>query len=171
MTATPGPAAIRLRRATVDDYAAAGEVTVAAYEPFVTGPSDGYVAKLRDAAARDAGAELWVATGADTDEVLGTVTICPVGSTWREIAGPDEGEFRMLAVAPEHQGRGVGHALVTLVVERFRAEGMAGLVLSSLSQMTAAHRTYERLGFSRVPDRDWSPGPGIDLIAFRKELS
>ena len=36
--------------------------------------------------------------------------------------------------------------------------------------MTAAHRIYERHGFERVPDRDWSPVPGVHLIAFRKEL-
>ena len=43
-------------------------------------------------------------------------------------------------------------------------------MLSSLAEMTAAHRIYERQGFERVPDRDWSPVPGVDLIAFRKEL-
>ena len=36
--------------------------------------------------------------------------------------------------------------------------------------MTAAHRLYERLGFVRAPDRDWGPVPGVDLVAFRKEL-
>jgi hypothetical protein len=32
--------------------------------------------------------------------------------------------------------------------------------------MRAAHRIYERLGFRRVPGRDWSPAPGIDLLTF-----
>ena len=32
--------------------------------------------------------------------------------------------------------------------------------------MRAAHRIYERLGFRRVPGRDWSPVPGIDLLTF-----
>jgi hypothetical protein len=32
--------------------------------------------------------------------------------------------------------------------------------------MRAAHRAYERLGFRRAPERDWSPVPGIDLYAF-----
>jgi len=161
---------LNLRRATPGDYAAAGEVTVAAYEPFVTGPEDGYVGKLRDAAARDAGAELWVATPADGDEVLGTVTICPAGSAWREIARDDEGEFRMLAVDPAAQGTGAGTALARLCEERAREHGATGMALSSLASMTAAHRVYARLGYEREPGRDWSPVAGVHLLAFSKSL-
>ena len=37
-------------------------------------------------------------------------------------------------------------------------------------RMTAAQRLYERLGFTRLPERDWSPVPGIDLIVYSREL-
>jgi ribosomal protein S18 acetylase RimI-like enzyme len=161
---------VRLRRARPADREAAGDVTVAAYSGFTRGPDDPYVARLRDAASRDREAELWVATPDDGDEVLGTVTICPDGSPWRELARPGEGEFRMLAVAPEAQGRGVGAALAGLVVDRFRELGAAAVVLSSLPEMAAAHRLYARLGFVRVPERDWRPIPDVSLIAFRREL-
>ncbi len=57
-----------------------------------------------------------------------------------------------------------------LVIDRFRELGFRGLVLSSLAEMASAHRVYERHGFVRAPDRDWSPVPGVDLIAFTKEL-
>jgi hypothetical protein len=30
--------------------------------------------------------------------------------------------------------------------------------------MHAAHRIYERLGFTRTPDRDWNPLPDLDDI-------
>lgn len=156
-----------IRRARPDDLEAAGEVTIAAYAEFHS-PSDGYRAQLGDAARRDREAELWIA---DLDgEVVGTVTIAPPGSSWQEIAGPGEGEFRMLAVAPSARRRGVGEALMRLVLDRFRSFGMDAVVLSSLAEMTAAHRIYERAGFVRVPERDWSPVPGVDLLAFRREL-
>jgi ribosomal protein S18 acetylase RimI-like enzyme len=161
---------MRVRRATAADHAAIGEVTVAAYEEFGAAAEVGYVEHLRDAASRDREAELWVATEDETDDVLGTVTLCPNGSPWREIGTDDEAEFRMLAVAPTEQGRGVGSALMDLVVRRAREDAAAAIVLSSLAEMTAAHRIYRRQGFERVPDRDWSPVPGVDLIAFRKEL-
>ena len=161
---------MRIRRAEPQDHAAIGELTVAAYASLREAVDAGYNDKLRNAAARDAEAELWVATDDDTDEVLGTVTICYDGSPWREIARGDEGEFRMLAVSPAAQGRGVGEALVRHVIDRFRESGAPAVVLSTLSAPSPAHRLYERLAFERVPAMDWSPVPGVDLAAYRLDL-
>ena len=162
---------MRLRRATARDHEAVGAVTVAAYEDFTLGPDDPYVEHLRNAAARDLEAELWVATPDWTDQVLGTVTICREGSPWRELGDHDEGEFRMLAVAPGAQRSGVGEALVRLVMDRFREEGATAIVMSTLPQMSGAHRLYERLGFERTPERDWKPAPHVQLIAYRLDLA
>ncbi len=161
---------MRLRRARPEDLAAAGDVTVSAYAAFTEGDVDGYVEHLRDAARRDREAEVWVATPDDSDEIIGTVTICPEGSPWREISRPGEGELRMLAVAPRARGRGVGAALVNLVLERFRRDGARTIVISTLPLMTSAHRIYEAVGFVRVPELDWSPTEQVHLIAYRLEL-
>jgi ribosomal protein S18 acetylase RimI-like enzyme len=99
---------------------------------------------------------------------VGNVTYCPPGSPWREIGREHEGEFRMLAVDPAAQGVGAGTALARLCEDRARAHGATGMALSSLATMTTAHRVYARLGYERDPDRDWSPLPGVDLLAFRK---
>lgn len=160
---------MQIRRARPEEYAAIGAVTLAAYESFLTSAEDHYRNHLLDVAARDREAEVWVATS-DDGELLGNVTVCPAGSPWCEIAGDGEGEFRMLAVAPAAQGRGVGGALAEFVVDRFRTESASAIVLSSLETMTAAHRVYERLGFRRVPGLDRQPAPGVDLIAYRLEL-
>lgn len=163
---------MRIRRATPDDYEKAGEVTVAAYADFTLGPTDPYVARLRDAATRDREAELWVATDpADDSGILGCVTLCPPGSPWRELASGDhEGEFRMLAVAPQAQRRGVGQALAQFCLDHFRSAGCRAVVISSLREMADAHRIYARLGFERAPERDWEPMPGVSLIAFEVGL-
>ena len=161
---------MRLRRARSEELDAVGEVTVAAYREFTGDGTDGYVDHLRDAATRDREAELWVATPDESEEVLGTVTITPAGSPWREVAHDGEGEFRMLAVTPAARGAGVGAALVDLVVTRFRDEGASAVVMSTLAQMRSAQRIYERAGFVREPQRDWSPVPGVDLIAYRLDL-
>jgi len=157
---------MELRRIRSAELAAAGDVCVAAYEPFLTGAEDDYRDRLHDVAVRDAQAEVWVAV--DGDRLLGNVTYCPPGSRWREIGRDDEGEFRMLAVDPAAQGAGAGTALARLCEERAREHGAVGMALSSLAEMTDAHRIYTRLGYSRDPDRDWSPLPGVDLIAFSK---
>jgi len=160
---------VELRRARSEEYAAIGRLTVAAYDPFLLGPEDFYRARLADTATRDAEAEVWVAAEADGSP-LGAVTICPPGSPWREIAHEGEGEFRMLAVAPAAQGRGVGRALTGLVIERARDDGESSIVLSSLDLMSTAHRLYESLGFVRAPERDWRPQPDVSLLVYALEL-
>ncbi len=99
--------------------------------------------------------------------MLGSVTFCVAGSPFREIARDDEGEFRMLAVNPAVRGRGVGQALVELCLQRSRELGYAGVRMSSMDRMTSAHRVYERLGFVRAPEDDWSPAPGRDPARLR----
>ena len=159
---------MELRRVRPDELESAGDVCVAAYEPFLTGAEDDYRDRLHDVATRDAQAEVWVAVV--DDAVVGNVTYCPPGSPWREIGRDDEGEFRMLAVAPAAQGSGAGTALARLCEERAREDGATGMALSSLATMSAAHRVYARLGYSRDPGRDWSPLPGVELIAFGKSF-
>ncbi len=129
---------------------------------------DGYVEQLVDAARRAREAEVWVAV--EGDRVLGTVTFCAVGSAYREIGHDDEGEFRMLAVSPTARGRGVGRVLVERCLERSRELGYAGVRMSSMDRMTSAHRVYERLGFTRAPEDDWSPVPGVNLVAYALSL-
>ena len=157
---------MELRRIRREEHAAAGDVCVAAYEPFLTGAEDDYRERLHDVGRRDAEAEVWVAV--DGDRLLGLVTYCPPGSRWREIGRDDEGEFRMLAVDPAAQGSGAGTALARHCEELAREGGATGMALSSLATMTAAHRVYARLGYAREPGRDWSPLPGVDLLAFSK---
>lgn len=161
---------MELRLATPGDLPEVGELTVAAYEEFIGGPEEGYREQLRDAGRRFREAELWVA--AEGAELVGSVTYCPPGSPWRELAvSDDEGEFRMLATHPRARGTGVGGALARLCEERAREHGATRMVLSSLPDMKVAHRIYERLGFTRVPARDWDPAPGVRLIAYAKELT
>lgn len=161
---------MQLRLARAEELEAVGAITLAAYEEYTSGPDDHYRLRLLDAASRAREAELWVAV--EGDRLLGSVTACPPGSPWRELAtSPDEGEFRMLSVHPQARGRGAGQALAQHCEHRARAHGATRMVLSSLVEMTTAHRVYGRLGYSRLPERDWSPVPDVHLIAFTKELT
>ena len=154
---------IIVRPAHTSELADIGELTVEAYTEFMV-PDDGYAHRLRDAVTRAREAELYVALAGDS--LAGTVTFCPQGSPWGELAQPGEGEFRMLAVRPSARGGGIAQALVSVCLERSRELGYHAIVLSTLPEMAAAHRLYERLGFHRLPERDWSPEDGVDLIAF-----
>jgi GNAT superfamily N-acetyltransferase len=161
---------MEIRLARPEEYAAVGDLTVDAYaaDGLLDGTDD-YAHHLRDAASRATDAELWVA--ADDDAVLGTVTYCPPGSRYCELATKtDQGEFRMLAVAPAGRGRGIGRSLVAHCIARSRALDHRELLLCSSTPMLTAHRLYGSLGFDRAPELDWSPLPSIELLAFRLPL-
>lgn len=162
---------MRIRLASVAEYDAIGELTVAAYVgDGHVGPDHEYVEQLRDTATRAAQAVVWVAVDGPDDRLLGTVTNCPHGSSWREVSRDGEGEFRMLAVDPAARGRGVGSALVEHCIEEARSAGDGAVVLCSLSGQTTAHRLYERMGFVRAPERDWYPEEGLALLVFKLAL-
>ncbi|MBA2808880.1 GNAT family N-acetyltransferase [Streptomyces sp. KM273126] len=164
---------ITIRQARPDEYEAIGEITAQAYLGdglLDFGESDEYLGELRDVAKRAAAAEVFVAVG--DGRVLGAVTFVPAGGPMADIARPGEAEIRMLAVAGEARGRGAGEALVRTCVERARATpGCVRMVLSTQRSMHAAHRIYERLGFTRTPDRDWNPLPHLDIALLTYELT
>jgi ribosomal protein S18 acetylase RimI-like enzyme len=158
---------MEIRDAAPSEHAALGELCVRAYRNLGS-VSDGYAAKLRDVASRADTARVLAA--ANGDGLLGCVTLILEDGPWHEISGPDEGEFRMLAVDPAAQGRGVGAALVHACVDAIRRAGRARVVISSASDMTSAHRLYERLGFTRAPARDWQPAPEVQLRVYELAL-
>jgi len=159
---------LRIAPATPEQFEAISALCLRAYMPSGLPSDHPYYARLRDTPSRASEAEVWAAT--EHGRVLGTVTWCPPGSPWREIAADDEGEFRMLAVDPGEQGRGTGRALVKACIERARADGFRALVLSTAGWMTAAHHLYQLTGFVRTPERDWSPAEGIRLQTYRLDL-
>ena len=160
---------IAIREARPGELAAAGDVVVRAYRALGGGGDahEAYLEHVRDAAGRARHCPVLVAVDEGTGEVLGSVTYVPgQGNAFAELAGEGEGEFRMLGVAPDAQGRGVGAALVRACIAWARADGRHGIVISTTPVMHAAHRLYEHLGFRRAPERDWVPVPGVELWAY-----
>ena len=158
---------MRIREAVEAEHAQLGELCVRAYRAAGS-VTDSYAERLRDVRGRAATAQVLAAV--DDDGPIGCVTLILDGGPLRELAGDDEGEFRMLAVDPAAQGRGAGEALVRACIERTRAAGRARLVLSTPTDMAGAHRLYERLGFGRAPARDWRPIPAVQLLVFELAL-
>lgn len=153
-----------------------GILTVAGYD------ADGYL--TRDDGTRDVEYAGWLADGATRQRdgdlavavdpggtFLGTVTWCPPGSPYRELATLDhQGELRTLAVAPDARGRGVGRALVRWCINEAERLGLTEILLSSLPEMRPAHALYVSFGFVRRPDLDWSPMDGVRLWGFSLPL-
>ncbi|WP_329255698.1 GNAT family N-acetyltransferase [Actinoallomurus sp. NBC_01490] len=163
------PPGVEIRLARPDELARIGELTAAIYVAAgYISPNSSYILRLRDAVSRAREAELLVAT--HEGEPTGTVTYCRHGSPWAQLTVPGEAEFRMLAVVPASRGLGLGEALVRHCIARAREDGCRAIRLSTEPMMHAAHRIYRRLGFTRTPERDWQPQPGVDLLTYALAL-
>lgn len=156
---TPPP---EVRPARAEELDAVGALTVAAYR------ADGwayqaYEPDLRDAASRALSATVLVAV--HDDRLVGAVTVATRLGKWAEQAVAGDAVVRMLVVDPAARRRGAGGALLAACVEAARADGCA-LVRLSTHDGSPARRLYERAGFVRVPELDWSPRAGLRLRAF-----
>lgn len=160
---------VHVREATPEELGEAGRVVAGAYlADGAVAPDDPYLDTLADTAGRAQDSVVLVAVEGVT--VLGTVTWCPRGSSHREISLDDEGEFRSLGVRPDARGRGVGELLVQACLDRARDAGYRAVAICSADWMTSAHRLYAHLGFTRLPERDWTPVPHVSLLAYRLDL-
>jgi ribosomal protein S18 acetylase RimI-like enzyme len=164
-----GGAAFAVREARPDEYEALGEITVGAYRA-VGETEEAYYPELRAVDERAREVPVLVAIEAGTGRVLGGVTYVPGPGPYHEGEFGEGASFRMLAVAAEAQGRGVGRALVAACVARAREAGRPAIGIFTRPFMTAAHRLYESLGFKRVTELDWQFEPGEWLWAYRLDL-
>ncbi|WP_029432731.1 GNAT family N-acetyltransferase [Blastococcus sp. URHD0036] len=164
MTRTAEPV---VEAATPADFERIRELTVGVYRDEELSSAE-YLTQLADVEGRAGRSQLLVARLGG--RVVGSVALVLDGDFGEITAGPAEAAFRMLVVDPAARGAGVGEALVRTCLDRARAAGKATMVLSTDPRMTAAHRLYERLGFRRLPERDWSPVPGVDLRVYTLEL-
>jgi GNAT superfamily N-acetyltransferase len=158
-----------IREARPAEYEAVGEICVLAYGALEGETDLGYFSELRNVAGRAVLVDVLVAAERD-GALLGTVTYVPGPGPLAESEREDEAGFRMLAVAPWAQGRGVGRALVEACIARARADGKAGLAIYTRPSMKMAHRLYEAMGFHRDKASDWEFEPGEWLWGYRIRL-
>src|SRR5262249_52341258 len=107
--------------------------------------------------------------------VLGTVTLelddrtdRGGGANEAKPLEPGQAHVRMLGVAPEARGRGIGRLLMDACVEQSRRAGRTVLTLNTTERMKAAQAMYESMGFTRTPDEVFPDG--FVLMGYRLPL-
>lgn len=136
-----------------------GQLTALAYlADGLVDQAHPYIPQLKDAHARAEGAILLMMADGETGEgaTVGTITVVPPGSDFVELAKDGEFELRMLAVSPIERGRGIGQKLTRAAMDLAVEQGAKRIVLSTMESMHVAHRLYERMGFQRREDLDWT---------------
>jgi GNAT superfamily N-acetyltransferase len=163
------PSGVTVRAMRREEAQRVGALTLASYDAHGSLQGE-YRDYLGDPLRRIDGCTALLVATLD-GEVAGTVTyVEPTDAEWegRALFDGDCG-FRVLAVAPGFEGRGVGRALVTTCLDRARASGRRRAFITSMDWMTRAHRLYEQLGFVRRPDLDVQFPGGIG-VAFVCDL-
>jgi GNAT superfamily N-acetyltransferase len=158
-----------VREATKEDFGEISRLTLAAYRALETWVGDDYAVHLADVAARAEAPQTTVLVAEDASDgrILGSVTMTFGGPYFEWSYGVDgDCGFRMLAVDPAVQGRGVGPRLVAECLARARAAGCRRMIIGSTEWMTTAHRIYQRLGFRRAPelDQQWGNIRGLCFV-------
>lgn len=174
-TPTNSTAAVLVREATADEYDDIERLCVEAYVAAGTITADDpYVRFLRDTAhrANEPGVDVLVAVDPqDNGRIVGTATLCPYGSSLTEVCLPGEVEPRVLAVAPDQIGRGIAGALVDACYLWARSHNLHTVTVCVAEHNQRAHSLYRKLGFTRVPDRDWSPVEGVTLQTYTHDVA
>src|SRR5215469_10221526 len=154
-----------IRDAHRDEFPEIGEIRVGAYlaDGFLS-PDSGYAPMLRELGTD--GLDPVLVAVADDGALTGTVMLQVWPHGGEVVKSPDEAEIRALAVRPEARGGGIGRALLAAVIDRAALLGVQHLVLLTQQEMKAAHHLYATAGFSRLPERDWSPEPDVRLLAY-----
>ena len=166
------PARLTIRPVRPDEYAAAGEVTAAAYREFAPperpawGP---YLERIADVAGRAERTDVLVAVA--DGEIAGTATVeiddhIEAGSPVP--IAPDEAHLRMLGVHPRHRRQGIGRALVDASMTLAVARGRSRMTLETTEQMTAARAMYAAMGFTALGRREVEPG--LVFLDYEKRL-
>ncbi|HET8900794.1 MAG TPA: GNAT family N-acetyltransferase [Holophagaceae bacterium] len=104
----------------------------------------------------------WV--GMVGDEVAGSIGLIDFGSG---------GALRKMFLRKDQRGSGLAQALLDTLLKHAMAAKLPFICLGTLSHMHAAHRFYERNGFTRVgpealpPD---FPRMAVDTVFYRRDL-
>jgi GNAT superfamily N-acetyltransferase len=155
-----------IRDAQPDEYAAVGELRVAAYRAVGLLPRGSGYAETLQGFGFGGDCVVLVALGEAGSGIVGTVTLEPFGSASELARDETEADVRAFAVAPRAQGQGVGRKLLLAVIECAEKRGVCRLRLCTQSAMKAAQHLYAGTGFSRTPGLDFEPVPGLTLRAY-----
>jgi ribosomal protein S18 acetylase RimI-like enzyme len=145
-----------VRPAKLEEAAAVGDLVRASYSKYVERIGREPAPMLEDYAALIRAGEVWVL--AEGGEVLGVLVMRPA---------EDHLFVDNVAVAPRHQGRGLGRELVAFAEAKATRDGLPEVRLYTNEKMHENLAVYARLGFEETGRR---LDGGYQRVFMRKRL-
>jgi ribosomal protein S18 acetylase RimI-like enzyme len=146
------------RRATATDADAIRDLVTAAYEGYIPLLGRTPIPMLADYHEAVRVHDVWVLDD-DGHGIVGVIEL---------IAHPDHLYIENVAIAPSHQGAGLGRQLMHLAETEARARGLTELGLLTNERYTSNIAMYERYGYVETHRTEHL---GSDLVHFRKTLA
>ena len=147
-----------VRPAEPEEAAVVGDLVRASYSKYVERIGREPAPMREDYAALIRAGEVWVLAGEAGGEVLGVLVMRPA---------EDHLFLGNVAVAPGHQGRGLGRELKAVAEERAKGAGLSEIRLYTNEKMWENLAVYGKLGFEET-------GRGLDggyrRVFMRKRL-
>ena len=147
---------IEIRQARPADVAAVRNCAAAAYELYVERIGKQPAPMVADFAGQVGKGHVWVAC--DGGFVCGFAVFFACG---------DEMFLENVAVAPAHQGKGIGGQLIAFVEDSARNAGLGAVELYTNVKMLENLEMYPKLGYRETGRRRED---GFDRVYFHKEL-
>jgi ribosomal protein S18 acetylase RimI-like enzyme len=146
-----------VRRATATDADPIRDLVTAAYEGYIPLLGRTPIPMLADYDEAVRVHEVWVLDDG-RDGVIGVIELIP---------HPDHLYLENVAIAPSHQGAGLGRQLLQVAEAEARARGLTELRLLTNERYASNIAMYERYGYVETHRTEHL---GSDLVHFRKTL-
>jgi ribosomal protein S18 acetylase RimI-like enzyme len=159
-----------IRDARPDEYPVVGALRVGAYQALGLLPEGSPYGETLRGFGFEGDCAVLVAVDPADGGILGTITLEPFGPDSELARDTTEADLRAFAVGPLAQGRGVGRLLLQAAIEAAAKRGVRRLRLCTRPPMEAAQHLYAAAGFTRTPELDWEPMPGVPLRAYELAL-
>lgn len=150
------------------DSAQVNALALLAFEQFKDSYQDwpGFRAKIGNMSALADAGEIVVAEV--EGKIVGAVAYVSPSSPKAEFFRPEWPIMRMLVVAPDFRGRGIGRALAQECLCRAKRDGASVFALHTSKLMQVALPMYQRMGFKWVSD---TPAiHGVEYGVYVKEI-
>jgi len=169
---------IKIRIALPNEYEALGKIMVQVYSQLSSFPSPQdqpkYYAKLANIGNFTSlpHTKLLIAVN-DNNEIKGGVVyfgdMTYYGSGGTATKEKNAAGFKLLAVDPSSRGEGIGKLLTNACIDLAKKENQNQLIIHSTKAMQIAWKMYEKLGFKRYKDLDFTQ-ENLSVYGFRLKL-
>jgi GNAT superfamily N-acetyltransferase len=164
-----------IRNAKPEEFTETGNLMVQVYSQLEGFPKESeqpnYYKMLANIGelTNNPGTELLVAVSSDNKIVGGVVFFSDMkyyGSGGTATKEENSAGFRLLAVSPIVQGKGIGKLLTMVCIEKAKNKRLKQVIIHSTKAMQIAWKMYENIGFKRSEDLDFMQGE-LPVFGFR----